>query len=85
MVLVRRLLEYGEGVPVVGRMLKARDRQGLADFLAFVKRGPDPALALTDPALFQALRASVTRAQLSGLAHYRLARERRQGEDVPAA
>ena len=66
-------------------MLRARDRRGLADFLAFVRRGPDPALALTDPALFRALRAAVTRAQFSGLARYRLARARRRGGDVPAA
>lgn len=71
--LVDNLLEYGRGTPVVGRMLKAHDRQGLADFLDFVRRGPNPDLALTDPALFQSLRAAVTRAQLSGLARYRVA------------
>jgi hypothetical protein len=71
--LTANLLEYGHGTPVVGRMLKARDRQGLGDFLDFVRKGPDPHLALTDPALFQSLRAAVTRAQLAGLARYRVA------------
>jgi len=71
--LVANLLEYGRGTPVVGRMLKARDRQGLADFVDFVRKGPDPDLALTDPALFQSLRSAVTRAQLAGLARYRVA------------
>jgi hypothetical protein len=65
-------------------MLKARDKPGLADFLAFVRRGPDPDLALTDPALFQSLSASVTRAQLAGLAHFRLS-EARRPEKVEAA
>ena len=64
--LVRNLLDYGRGEPVVGRMLRERDRDGLRDFLAFVRRGPDPDLALTDPALFQSLRSAVTRAQLGG-------------------
>jgi hypothetical protein len=54
-------------------MLKARDRQGLKDFLDFVRHGPAPDLALTDPALFQSLRAATTRAQLAGLARYRVA------------
>lgn len=79
-ILIERLLDYGSGVPVVGRMLRARDRRGLADFLAFVRRGPDPALALTDPALFQSLRAAVTRAQLAGLARYRLRGARSSAE-----
>jgi hypothetical protein len=71
--LVGHLLEYERGVPVVGRMVKAGDRQGLQDFLDFVRAGPNPDLALTDPALFQTLRAAVTRAQLGGLAKYRVA------------
>ncbi len=71
-VLVRNVVGYGRGEPVVGRMLRERDRRGIADFLAFVKRGPDPALALTDPALFRTLRSAVTAAQLAGLARYRL-------------
>lgn len=73
-VLVRNVVEYGRGSPVVGRMLRERDRRGIADFLAFVKKGPDPALALTDPALFRSLRSAVTDAQLAGLARYRLGR-----------
>ncbi len=70
--LVRNLLAYGGGEPVVGRMLRNRDRDGLDDFLRFVKRGPDSALALTDPALFQSLSAAVLRAHLSGLSRYRV-------------
>ena len=70
--LVRNLLDYGQGEPVVGRMLRDRDGDGLHDFLAFVRRGPDPDLALTDPALFQSLRSAVTRAQLGGLAQFRI-------------
>ena len=73
-VLVRNILDYGQQIPVVGRMLRQHDRPALADFMAFVRHGPDSALALTDPALFQAMRAAVTRAQLSGLARYRLVR-----------
>jgi transcriptional regulator with XRE-family HTH domain len=72
--LVRTVLEYGRGAPVVGRMLRDRDHRSLADFLAFVKKGPDPALALTDPALFKSLRSAVTAAQLAGLARFRLDR-----------
>lgn len=79
--LVHNLLDYGAEIPVVGRMLKARDRQGLADFLAFVRRGPDPSLALTDPALFRALRAAVTRAQLAGLARYHVNHAARPGSN----
>lgn len=73
-VLVRNVLDYGRGMPVVGRMLRERDYRGIADFLAFVKKGPDPALALTDPALFRSLRSAVTCAQLAGLARYCLDR-----------
>lgn len=71
-VLVRNILDYGKGVPVVGRILRSRDRVALADFISFIKQGPDPVLALTDQALFQSMRAAVTRAQLSGLASYKL-------------
>jgi transcriptional regulator with XRE-family HTH domain len=71
--LVGHLLDYGAGVPVVGQMLRERNRQGLANFLEFIKRGSDPSMALTDPALFQSLRGAVTRAQLSGLARFRIA------------
>ena len=70
--LVRNLLDYGRDEPVVGRMLRAKDRQGLADFLAFVRRGPDPDLALTDSALFRSLREVVTRAQLAGLTRFKM-------------
>ena len=70
--LVQNVLEYGRGDPVVGRMLRLGDRHALADFLSFVRQGPDPTMALTDPALFTSLRAAVTRAQLSGLAQYRV-------------
>jgi transcriptional regulator with XRE-family HTH domain len=83
--LVRNLLDYGQGEPVVGRMLRERDRDGLRDFLAFVRRGPDPDLALTDSALFQSLRAAVTRAQLGGLAQFRIDYDRRPADIVAAA
>jgi hypothetical protein len=82
--LVRNLLDYGQGEPVVGRMLRERDRDGSRDFLAFVRRGPDPDLALTDPALFQSLRSAVTRAQLGGLAQFRIDSDR-GAADMPAA
>jgi transcriptional regulator with XRE-family HTH domain len=72
--LVDNLLEYGRGSPVVGRMLKAGDRDGLGDFLDFVRVGPATEFALTDPALFQSLRAAVTRAQMAGLGQYRVAK-----------
>ena len=39
--LVQNLLAYGQGEPVVGRMLRAGDRDHLVDFLGFVRRGPD--------------------------------------------
>ena len=58
--------------PVVGRMLRTGDRRGIADFLEFVRKGPAPDLALTDPALFRSLRSAVTSAQLAGLARFRL-------------
>ena len=70
--LVRNVVDYGRGSPVVGRMLRERDHRGMADFLAFVKRGPDPALALTDPALFRSLRSAVTTARLAELARFRV-------------
>ena len=70
--LVRNVVDYGRGSPVVGRMLREGDHRGMADFLAFVKKGPDPALALTDPALFRSLRSAVTAAQLAGLARFRV-------------
>jgi hypothetical protein len=72
-ILVGHLLEYERRTPVVGRMPKARDRKGLRDFLDFVRSGPDPDLALTDPALFQTLRSTVTLARLGGLAKFRIA------------
>jgi len=81
-VLVRNILDYGKGIPVVGRMLRSRDRVALADFIGFIKQGPDPALALTDQALFQAMRAAVTRAQLSGLASYKLSANNPSQEHV---
>lgn len=65
--LVDAMRSYGRGEPVVGRMLRARDREGLVDLLAFMRRGPDPQLALTDPALFRTLREGCTRAHLAGL------------------
>lgn len=71
-VVVKNVMDYGVGEPVVGRLLRERNRRAMGDFLAFIKRGPDPALALTDPALFRTLRSAVTRAQLSGLARYRM-------------
>jgi len=69
---VRDVMDYGTGVPVVGRMLRERDRRRLEDFLTFIRRGPDPALALTDPALFMSPRSATTRAQVSGIAQYRM-------------
>ena len=83
--LVRNLLDYGQGEPVVGRMLRERDRDGLRDFLAFVRRGPDPDLALTDPALIQSLRSAVTRAQLGGVARFRIEYDRRPADMTTAA
>jgi len=71
-VLVRNVLDYAAGVPVVGRMLRARDHLNLADFLEFVRQGPEPDMALTDPALFRSLREVVTRAKLAGPARYRI-------------
>ncbi len=65
--LVEVMRAYGRGEPVVGQMMKALDHEGLSDFLAFVRRGPDPRLAMTDPALFKTLRTACTKAQLSGL------------------
>jgi transcriptional regulator with XRE-family HTH domain len=83
--LVGNLRQYGSGVPVVGRMMQARDLQGLRDFLDFVMIGPDPDLALTDPALFQTLRAAVTRAQLAGLARYCLCDHVARRREIPNA
>jgi len=70
--LVKNITDYRKGAPVVGRMLRQRDVQGLRDFLSFVRRGPDPALALTDPALFIAMREAATKAHLAGLSRYRV-------------
>lgn len=65
--LVNAMRCYGRGEPVVGRMLLARDREGLVALLAFIRRGPDPQLALTNPALFRMLRDGCTRAHVAGL------------------
>ena len=70
---MQNLLAYGQGEPVVGRMLRAGDRDHLVDFLGFVRRGPDADLALTDPSLYQSLIAAVTRAHLAGLARFNVA------------
>lgn len=82
------LRAYGRGDPVVGKLMRQRERARLGAFLAIVASGPDPRLAMTDPALFRTLQAACTRAQLAGLGRYRLQPEGWQptaGPDGPAA
>ncbi len=82
------LRAYGRGDAVVGRLLRQRERARLEAFLAAVASGPDPRLAMTDPALFRTLQAACTRAQLAGLGRYRLQSEGWKpmpGPDEPAA
>jgi hypothetical protein len=82
------LARRGDGVPQrydkchrpIGALTKlaapveqARDRKGVANFPDVVRAGSDPDPPLTDPALFQSLRGAMTRAQLAGLARYRVA------------
>lgn len=83
--LVDAMRSYGRGEPVVGRMLRARDREGLVELLAFMRRGPDPQLALTDPALFRMLREGCTRAHLAGLGRATVSerQQRRLGGAAP--
>jgi len=64
---VDNLLHYGQGEPVVGRLLRERRLQALSDMLDLARHGPEAATALTDPALFRALRDAATRAYLAGL------------------
>jgi len=75
--LVRSVLSYGAGEPVVGRLIRGGEAEQLAGFLTFIRQGPDPSLALTDPALFRSLRAAITRAQLGGLGTFQVASGRR--------
>lgn len=84
--LVEQMRAYGHGEPVLGQIPHARDREELADVLAFIRQGPDPRLALTDPALFKTLRSACTRAQLVGLRTVTLNdRQWVRMSDVPAA
>lgn len=70
--LVEDMRDYARGKPVIGEILKSRDTERLKEFLAMVRMGPDPKLALTDPALFRVVSESVTRARLAGLAEFRV-------------
>ena len=63
---------YFNGEPVISRLLRESDRGRLRRFLSFIIVGPDPRLALTDPALYQTLRTSCTRALLAGWGRYRV-------------
>ncbi|MBY0332276.1 MAG: helix-turn-helix transcriptional regulator [Acetobacteraceae bacterium] len=71
--LVEDMKRYAQGEPVVGQLLKGREYRRLQEFLNMVRGGPDPDLALTDPALYMTLRRACTRAHLAGLSKYRLA------------
>jgi len=71
--LVGDMKRYAQGEPVVGQLLKRREYGRLQEFLNMVRGGPDPDLALTDPALYMTLRLACTRAHLAGLSKYRLA------------
>jgi transcriptional regulator with XRE-family HTH domain len=64
---VKALLSYGRGEPIVGRLLRERRLDELADVLDLARCGPDPRTALTDPALFMALRDASTKMHLAGL------------------
>lgn len=90
--MVSDLTAYAGGEPVVGRLMRARERERLRAFLDMVRTGPDPKLALTDPALFLTLRRGCTRAQMAGLAACIVAPsaptakpERQRGAVAPAA
>jgi transcriptional regulator with XRE-family HTH domain len=63
---VENLLSYGRGEPVLGRLLRTGNSQEILDFLALAKYGPSPDTALTDPALFRALREAGTKLYLNG-------------------
>jgi len=69
---VDHLLRYGSGEPVAGRLLRQRRLQDLTDMLDLARRGPDPAMAMTDPARFTALRNAATKAYLAGLLMFRV-------------
>lgn len=69
--LIDDMTRYAKGEPVVGEILKARDRDRLNAFLQMVRSGPEPSLALTDPALFSTLQEACTRAFLLGVGQYR--------------
>ncbi|WP_332714360.1 helix-turn-helix domain-containing protein [Pelagibacterium mangrovi] len=64
---VDRLVRYALGENVVGPMVRQRQWQALRDFMDVIKFGPEPELAMTDPALFAAIRTAGTKAYLSGL------------------
>lgn len=64
---VDNLLRYGQGEPVVGRLLRTRRLQELSDMVDLARFGPDAAMAMTDPALFRSLRDAATKAYLTGV------------------
>jgi transcriptional regulator with XRE-family HTH domain len=91
---VDAMLRYARGEPVVGEFLKGRQLDRLADLVELGRRGPDPRLALTDPALFRALRDGSTKMHMAGVLaipelsptrlrerSLRLARSQEKGQD----
>lgn len=64
--LVDNVHRYVAGEEVVGRMVRNKEWQALRDLMDAVKTA-DAELAMTDPALFQAMRQAGTKAYLSGL------------------
>ena len=64
--LIENINRYVAGEEVVGRMIRNQEWQALRDLMDSV-RTADAELAMTDPALFQAMRKAGTKAYMSGL------------------
>jgi len=71
---VSDMTRYARGEPVFGEMVLAGDRDRLAEFVRMAKAGPDPDIALTDPALHATLMAACCRARAAGVARCRIPR-----------
>ncbi len=69
---VDNAVAYARGEPVVGRFMKNGQHADLRNLLILLRSGPDPDLALTDPALFRTLREAGTKAFLSGIGSLRV-------------
>ena len=55
----------------ISRLIQSEQWEEVADFMDFMRTGPNHDLALTDPHLYRRLREAGTRAALSGLMHFK--------------